>query len=365
MALLGARDEGAQLRRARHRRHRSALLVGSVMITREVPGIERRATASSSPIALARRRPSSCSWAAWRCTAQRLPPVTGVDGLVGARRPRPWRRSAPQPPGQVRVRGEIWRAVERAAGAGRPARVRVVARRRADAARASRSEDVVPQGGDVMIASSPVLILVRASSLLYLFSSIHDPEGVRARRRLPPRQAAAAAEGPGHRPRVPADRQHRAGQPAHRRARRAAAGHHHARQRLGEGQRRRLLPRGRSAARHRRGRELHLRHVAARPDDAAQRARAGRARRSAGRARAAEPGAAADPRQPDRSVGHQGVGGRGEARRPAGGHAAGHGPSGRSRAREARQDHPRRGRADRLREAVAGGRRHRHRSRAR
>ena len=47
------------------------------------------------------------------------------------------------------------------------------------------------------------------------------------------------------------------------------------------------------------------------------------------------------------------------------GHAARDGPAGRGRAREARQDHPRRGRARSLGEAVAGRRRHRHRSRSR
>ena len=43
------------------------------------------------------------------------------------------------------------------------------------------------------------------------------------------------------------------------------------------------------------------------------------------------------------------------------GHAARDGAAGGSRAREARQDHPRRGRADRVREAGAGGGRPRHR----
>ena len=58
-------------------------------------------------------------------------------------------------------------------------------------------------------------------------------------------------------------------------------------------------------------------------------------------------------------MGRQGVGRRGEARRPAGGHAAGDRAAGGSRAGEAREDHPRRGRADRVGEAVAGGRRDR------
>ena len=63
------------------------------------------------------------------------------------------------------------------------------------------------------------------------------------------------------------------------------------------------------------------------------------------RARQAEPAAAADHRPAHRAVGDQGVGGRGEARRSAAGHAARDGQAGRGRAREARQDHPRRGRA--------------------
>ena len=70
---------------------------------------------------------------------------------------------------------------------------------------------------------------------------------------------------------------------AHGGPRRAAAGHHHARQRLGEGERRRLFQGDRSAARHRGGGRLHVRHVPARADDAAQRAGTSRARRSAWR----------------------------------------------------------------------------------
>ena len=72
--------------------------------------------------------------------------------------------------------------------------------------------------------------------------------------------------------------------------------------------------------------------------------------------------AAADPRPAHRSVGHQGVGGRGEARRPAAGHAARDGAAGRGRAREARQDHPRRRRARGVGEAGRGRRRHRRRA---
>ena len=69
-----------------------------------------------------------------------------------------------------------------------------------------------------------------------------------------------------------------------------------------------------------------------------------------------------DPRPPDRPVGHQGVGGRGEARRPAAGHAACDGAAGGGRAGEAREDHSRRRRVDRLGEAGAGRRDHRSRA---
>jgi regulator of protease activity HflC (stomatin/prohibitin superfamily) len=68
--------------------------------------------------------------------------------------------------------------------------------------------------------------------------------------------------------------------------------------------------------------------VAARPDDAPERARAGGAGRSAVGARPAQPAAPADPRPAHRSVGHQGVVGGGEARRLAGRHAARDGATG-------------------------------------
>ena len=66
-----------------------------------------------------------------------------------------------------------------------------------------------------------------------------------------------------------------------------------------------------------------------------KRARPGRARRAAVGARATESAAAADSRSAHRSVGHQGVVGRGEARRSAARYAARDGAAGRSRAREA------------------------------
>ena len=79
-------------------------------------------------------------------------------------------------------------------------------------------------------------------------------------------------------------------------------------------------------------------------------------------ARAVEPGAAAHPRSPDGSVGHQGVGRRGEARGPAAGHAARDRAAGRGGTREAGEDHPRGRRADGVGEAVAGRGRHEHRA---
>ena len=82
-----------------------------------------------------------------------------------------------------------------------------------------------------------------------------------------------------------------------RRVRRAAAGRDHARQRLGEGQRGGLLPRGRPAAGDHPGRELPRGHQPARADHAARGARQARARRAAGRAREAEHRHPAHPRR--------------------------------------------------------------------
>ena len=67
--------------------------------------------------------------------------------------------------------------------------------------------------------------------------------------------------------------------------------------------------------------------------------------------------AAGDHRRPDRSLGDQGVDGGAQARRPADRDAAGDGASGRGRAREARQDHPRRGRVRGVQAARRGRRR--------
>ena len=97
----------------------------------------------------------------------------------------------------------------------------------------------------------------------------------------------------------------------------------------------------------RRGRELPLRDQPAVADDAALGPRPGRTRRTALGTRQDQPRTADDPGQADRPLGHQGLRGRGQARRSSRGDAARHGQAGRGRAREAGQDHPRRGRGRR------------------
>ncbi len=71
------------------------------------------------------------------------------------------------------------------------------------------------------------------------------------------------------------------------------------------------------ATRDRRGAELPLGHQPARPDDAAFGARPGGSGRSALRARQAQRQAPGDHRPAHRSLGHQGVDGGGQERRPA------------------------------------------------
>ena len=148
---------------------------------------------------------------------------------------------------------------------------------------------------------------------------------------------------------IPGVDRHGEDQPARDRDGRAVAGGDHARQRLGEGQRGALLPRAAPREGGDLGRELPVRHLAARADHAAQRVRPGRARRAARRARADQPPAPGDHRPAHRGVGRQGARGRGEADRPARGDAARDGQAGRGRAREARQADPRRGRVQRRR----------------
>ena len=115
-----------------------------------------------------------------------------------------------------------------------------------------------------------------------------------------------ATEGPGPDPADPDHRPHGQGRPADGHPQHPAAGGDHPRQRPGERQRRRLLPRDRPQPGDRRGRELPARHLADRPDHAALRARQGRARPAARRARAAQRGPAADHRRADRAVGREG-----------------------------------------------------------
>src|SRR3989442_1140657 len=98
-----------------------------------------------------------------------------------------------------------------------------------------------------------------------------DPERIRARGGVPAGSSAGHGQGSRDRLRVLPDRPDGARVAAHRRARRAAAGRDHARQRLGEGQRRRLLPRDRPEEGGGRSRAVPLRDLAAGADDAARR----------------------------------------------------------------------------------------------
>ncbi len=171
--------------------------------------------------------------------------------------------------------------------------------------------------------------------------------GVRARRHLPPRPAAAGAEGA--RPVLPdpVRRPDGEGRAPHRDAERAAAGSDHEGQRAGARQRRRVLPDRRAEGGDRPGRELHERDLADRADDAAVGARPARARRAAVGAGQDQRDPADDHRRRHLAVGHQGLGRRGQGRRDPERHAAGDGPSGRGRARAAREGDLGRGRVSR------------------
>jgi len=99
-----------------------SLLIGSIMMTRSVPGV-----ASSLRVIL----PVVIATAGivlflgrLALKAQRQPPVTGKEGLVGAVG-RTRTDVNPDRPGQIDLRGEIWRAVSRTPiAAGHPVRVR-------------------------------------------------------------------------------------------------------------------------------------------------------------------------------------------------------------------------------------------------
>ena len=171
----------------------------------------------------------------------------------------------------------------------------------------------------------PPILIVLFIAMVYVVSSIkilaEYERGVIFRLgKLLPR-----SEGAGRHPGLCANRPHGPSGPAHGGLRRAAAGRDHAGQRLGQGQRGRLLPRDRPAQGGRRSRELQLRDVAAVADDAAQRAGTAGAGRSAVAARTLESAAPADPRSTYRPLGREGVGGRGQERRSASRHAARHG----------------------------------------
>jgi membrane-bound serine protease (ClpP class) len=88
-----------------------ALLAGSLMITREVPGIRvgygiiLPVVGAAAVLVLGLGRLA--------VQAQRMPSDTGIAGLVGAHA-ESLAPLGPLQPGQVRVRGEIWRAVSEA-----------------------------------------------------------------------------------------------------------------------------------------------------------------------------------------------------------------------------------------------------------
>ena len=215
--------------------------------------------------------------------------------------------------GLVFVDGELWRA-----------RTRPTARR---SCRASTSRSRASSGLELDGASrrpeanrtlmTVALIVVAVVFVLVLFLLVGDQgrARVRARDRLPPRPAAARAEGAGPLPADPDRRPDGQGRPAHDHAQHPAAGSDHKGQRPGPGERRRLLPHRRAEGRDRADRELHGRDVADRADDAAIGARPAPARRAALGAREDQRDPPGDHRRGDRPVGDQGLDRRGEGRR--------------------------------------------------
>src|SRR3546814_1843795 len=136
---------------------------------------------------------------------------------------------------------------------------------------------------------------------------------------------------------------------------RAGAGRDLARQRVGQGQCGGVLPRRRSAEGHHQRRALLRGHQPTLADHAAFGAGQARAGREAGRARQAQHGYPADPRRPDRRLGHQGRQRRDQAHRPQRDHGPRHRQAGRGRARAPGQGDPCRRRATGGREGGAGG----------
>jgi membrane-bound serine protease (ClpP class) len=120
-----------------------ALIAGSLMITREVPGVSvgygviLPIAGAAAVLVLGLGRLA--------VQAQRLRPSAGVDRLVGAHA-ESLAPIGPQQPGQVRVRGEIWRAVsEVPVPAGRALRVVRVA---GLTLHVRALEDAAPPGGE-------------------------------------------------------------------------------------------------------------------------------------------------------------------------------------------------------------------------
>ncbi|MCC7178960.1 MAG: nodulation protein NfeD [Acidobacteria bacterium] len=88
-----------------------ALLAGSLMITREVPGV-RVGYEVIVPVVLAVAA-IVLGLGRLALRAQRVPTTTGAEGLIGERG-QALSTLGPAEPGQVRVHGEIWRAVSSA-----------------------------------------------------------------------------------------------------------------------------------------------------------------------------------------------------------------------------------------------------------
>jgi membrane-bound serine protease (ClpP class) len=98
-----------------------ALVIGSVMATREVPGV--RVTLGTIVPAAVVLAIGVLALGRLALKAQRHPPQTGIEGMIGeAGRSRT--EITPETPGQIDVHGEIWRAVSRVPlPAGAPVRI--------------------------------------------------------------------------------------------------------------------------------------------------------------------------------------------------------------------------------------------------
>ena len=98
-----------------------ALVIGSIMATREVPGV-RVSLGTIVPAALVLAA-GVLALGRLALQAQRHPPQTGVESMIGGTG-RSRTALAPEVPGQIDARGEIWRAVSREpVPAGTPVRI--------------------------------------------------------------------------------------------------------------------------------------------------------------------------------------------------------------------------------------------------